>query len=60
MDEPIFLFSYDQRRLERVGKGVKMRLAGPLNWCESGAQSVLSHRYLGGQEFLAPASPRRT
>lgn len=33
---------------------------GPLTGLESGAQSVLSHRYLCGREFLAPGSPRRT
>lgn len=48
------------RMTARVDRGGKSGHLGSTDWSESGAQSVLSHRYLGGQEFLAAASPRRT
>lgn len=65
-DEPVFIFQGEKvngqwpRMTARVGRGGILGLAGSTNGSESGAQSVLSHRYLGGREFLAPASQKRT
>lgn len=65
-DEPVFIFQGEKvngqwpRMTARVRRGGILRLAGSTDGSESGAQSVLSHRYLGGREFLAPASLKRT